>query len=80
MTKRNREVVDRIASVLAEVERLSPSNPADTAAIFRNMRVATEAARQLHFAIISLRFDDYDSAADHLADAEATVGRKLATA
>lgn len=55
MSVREREFIDQIDEVVRVIASLQPSNPADIAAKFRNLDLATKAATLVSRGIVSWR-------------------------
>lgn len=70
MSRRERDAVDRVDRVLAQIGSLTPRNPADIQAIVSNLRIAVAAAKKAHDAVIELRYAEWDDFDRYMTEAE----------
>jgi hypothetical protein len=71
---RERQIATRIYGCLNAMTGRYPLNPADMATVSRNLKVVTEAARELMYAMSRLGYQEYEAAEEDLADAERRLG------
>jgi hypothetical protein len=76
VNSKERVLMNRVYDCLAEMGSLMPPNPANIAAISRNLRLSTQAAKSLRTVLSHLNFRDYDEAEEELAEAERLLDRK----
>ena len=74
MNATERRLVGRMYACLNAMTGLSPSNPANTAVISKNLRRADEGARCLMPALEHLIRGEYVDVAEYLDDAERVLG------
>ncbi|MFI6228723.1 hypothetical protein ACIBCR_15580 [Micromonospora echinospora] len=70
MNNQDRKMLARVEEVARYVGSLTPQNPADVAAIARNLPVATKASKAVAKALSALRLNDLEWAEDYLTEAE----------
>jgi hypothetical protein len=76
MKQKEKELLERIYDCTRTMGTLRPSNPADIRAISHNLKISTEASRELRDAISSLGFGDYQDCAEYLDSAAEILGRR----
>jgi len=70
MTKRERALLSHVYARLNEITGLRPPNPADIAAISRNLQVATETAACLSRAVFQILDGNYPEAGTEVTRAQ----------
>ncbi len=75
MSIRERALMNRIYDCLVEMGSLMPSNPANIAAISKNLKLGTDAAKSLRTVLSHINFRDYGEADEELTCVERLLDR-----
>lgn len=70
MNRTEKIAIDRIDTAVRVIASLTPSNPADVAAISRNLRHAVGGAKAIRQAITALRAQDWPEFEDRMDEAD----------